>query len=113
MKDTRGMRVKTTRPKLTPSVILPGKQDRLRQMILYVATKCAKAERMGLIKLNKILWKADFDAFAARQRPITGREYQRLDLGPRGHAGAVARQRKLAHAPRLFSARAWCEENPV
>jgi len=82
MKDTRGMRVQTTRPKLTPSVILPGKQDRLRQMILYVATKCAKAERMGLIKLNKILWKADFDAFAARQRPITGREYQRLDLGP-------------------------------
>jgi hypothetical protein len=51
-------------------------------MILYVAKKCETAERMGLIKLNKILWKADFDAFAARGVPITGRAYQRLELGP-------------------------------
>ncbi|MFZ3235603.1 MAG: hypothetical protein WA184_09560, partial [Stellaceae bacterium] len=37
---------------------------------------------MGLIKLNKILWKADFDAYAARNIPVTGRAYQRLELGP-------------------------------
>jgi hypothetical protein len=39
-------------------------------------------ERFGLIKLNKILWKADFAAFAARSVPVTGRAYQRLPLGP-------------------------------
>ncbi len=37
---------------------------------------------MGLTKLNKILWKADFDSYAARKKPVTGRAYQRLELGP-------------------------------
>jgi len=37
---------------------------------------------MGLTKLNKILWKADFDSYAARHVPVTGRAYQRLELGP-------------------------------
>jgi len=82
MKDTGTLRVHTQRPRLTPKVNLRGEQDRLRQMILYISEKCAPAERMGLIKLNKILWKADFDAFAARQIPVTGRAYQRLELGP-------------------------------
>jgi hypothetical protein len=54
----------------------------LRQMVLYVSHIFATAPRFGLIKLNKTLWKADFDSYAARKRPITGRPYQRLDLGP-------------------------------
>jgi Protein of unknown function (DUF4065) len=37
---------------------------------------------MGLVKLNKILWRSDFEAYAIRQVPVTGRAYQRLDLGP-------------------------------
>ena len=82
MEDTGTLRVQTQRLRLTPKVDLPGQQDRLRQLILYVAQKCQAAERMGLIKLNKILWKADFDAYAARRVPITGRAYQRLELGP-------------------------------
>jgi|HubBroStandDraft_6_1064221.scaffolds.fasta_scaffold63714_1 hypothetical protein len=67
---------------LTARVRLPGGQERLRQMILYIATRCETAPRFGSTKLNKILWKADFDAFAARGRPVTGRHYQRLPLGP-------------------------------
>jgi hypothetical protein len=82
VKDPGTLRVQTERPRLTPRIDLPGRQERLRQMILYVAQKCASAERMGLVKLNKILWKADFDAFAARGIPVTGRAYQRLELGP-------------------------------
>jgi hypothetical protein len=70
------------RQHLTTSIRLPGGQDRLRQMILYVSARCVSARRFGLIKLNKTLWKADFDAYAARQKPITGRPYQRLELGP-------------------------------
>jgi hypothetical protein len=70
------------KPRLTARIKLPGGQDRLRAMILYIAQRCATAERFGAIKLNKILWKADFDAFAARGIPVTGREYQRLPLGP-------------------------------
>jgi hypothetical protein len=51
-------------------------------MILYVSQRCASAPRFGKIKLNKILWKADFEAYARRGRPVTGRPYQRLENGP-------------------------------
>lgn len=51
-------------------------------MILYVSMRCDSARRFGLIKLNKTIWKADFDAYAAREMPVTGRAYQRLELGP-------------------------------
>ncbi len=69
-------------PHLTYTVELPGSQDRLRQMILYVSQRCAAARYFGLVKLNKIIWRADFDAFAARGVPVTGRPYQRLQFGP-------------------------------
>lgn len=61
---------------------LPGGSERLKQMILYVADRCQRARRFGGIKLNKILWKSDFDAYAARGIPVTGRSYYRLKFGP-------------------------------
>jgi hypothetical protein len=68
--------------KLTYRVKLPGGQNRLREMVLYVSEHSADAEFFGLTKLNKTLWKADFSAFAGRRIPVTGRAYQRLALGP-------------------------------
>jgi len=74
---------KAYRPKyLTYKVNLPGGQDRLSEAILYVSDKCKNASRYGLIKLNKIIWRADFAAFAARKVPVTGRAYQKLEHGP-------------------------------
>ncbi len=70
------------KPKLTYAVELPGGQNRLRQLVLYIARRCESATRFGGIKLNKILWKADFDSFASRQVPVTGRRYQREKFGP-------------------------------
>lgn len=67
---------------MTYQEALPGGQTRLRELILYIAGKCAKAESFGLTKLNKILWRADFEAFAERGTPVTGRAYQRLQFGP-------------------------------
>jgi Protein of unknown function (DUF4065) len=67
---------------LTYSVNLPGGQSRLREAALYVMEKCAKADSFGLTKLNKILWWADFKAYAHRKIPVTGRQYQRLKNGP-------------------------------
>lgn len=69
-------------PRLTYKVDLPGGQARLREAALYVMEKCQGAERFGLTKLNKILWRADFKAYAARRLPVTGRQYQRLANGP-------------------------------
>jgi Protein of unknown function (DUF4065) len=68
--------------KLTYRVELPGGDGRLREMILYVSQKAAEMPRYGKTKLNKILWDADFSAFAARGIPITGRAYQKLAAGP-------------------------------
>jgi hypothetical protein len=69
-------------PRLTLIVPLPGGQNRVRQLILYVSGKCTEARWFGAIKLNKIIWKADFDSFAERQIPVTGREYRRQKFGP-------------------------------
>ncbi len=63
-------------------VNLPGGQNRLRQLIIYVSDRCKDAEWFGAIKLNKILWRTDFQSFARRGVPVTGREYKRLELGP-------------------------------
>lgn len=68
--------------KLTYRFELPGGQNRLREMVLYVSEHSADAEFFGLVKLNKTVWKADFSAFADRRIPVTGRPYQRLALGP-------------------------------
>ena len=70
------------RPKLTWKVPLPGGQRRLREAVLYVARACESAPLFGLVKLNKIIWRADFDSFAERGQPVTGRQYQRLPQGP-------------------------------
>ena len=66
----------------TLRVNLPGGQNRLRQLILHLAARCAQAERLDTVKLNKMLWRADFASFAARSVPVTGREYRRLESGP-------------------------------
>jgi Protein of unknown function (DUF4065) len=70
------------RPKLTWKVHLPGGQRRLREAVLYVSKHCESAPLFGLVKLNKIMWRADFDSFAQRGQPVTGRQYQRLPQGP-------------------------------
>lgn len=67
---------------VTVRVSLPGGQNRLRQMILHVASRCREAQFFGAVKLNKIIWKADFDSFAARRVPVTGREYLKQKFGP-------------------------------
>lgn len=69
----------------TTSVDLPGGQSRAKQLILYIAKRCEGARYFGAIKLNKILWKSDFDSFLERGIPVTGREYRRQKLGPTLH----------------------------
>jgi hypothetical protein len=71
-----------TRQKLTWMVDLPGGQRRLSEAVLYISKKCETAPYFGLVKLNKILWRCDFESFAQRGQPVTGRQYQRLKHGP-------------------------------
>jgi hypothetical protein len=79
---TIAMSIVEARTKFTWKIELPGGQRRLWEAILFVATAAAEARHFGLVKLNKIIWRADFESFAQRGQPVTGRQYQRLKQGP-------------------------------
>jgi len=56
--------------------------EKLRELILYIAQKCQDHPRFGAVKLNKILFFADFIAYAKRGKSITGETYFKLPQGP-------------------------------
>lgn len=60
----------------------PTGRDRMRELILYVAHACEDDRTFGAVKLNKILFYADFLAYRERGRSITEQEYQKLPQGP-------------------------------
>jgi hypothetical protein len=67
---------------VTYRVDLSGGQRRLKEAILYVANQGRPMKFFGRVKLNKIIWRADFRSFYARHQPVTGRTYQKLKWGP-------------------------------
>lgn len=67
---------------LTYEVAIPNKEQRLKELIVYISDKCAGNEKFGATMLNKILWAADFISYQDKGRPITGEVYQRLERGP-------------------------------
>jgi len=56
--------------------------DKIHELVLYVCAKSAKDERFGRTKLNKILFFADFLAFANTGKAITEVTYWTLPWGP-------------------------------
>jgi hypothetical protein len=52
------------------------------ELILYVAEKSKHDKRFGAVKLNKILFYADFAAYRTLGQAITGAEYQHIPEGP-------------------------------
>jgi len=56
--------------------------DKLRELVLYISRQSEGDLCFGVVKLNKILFYADFLAYREFGRPITGAEYQKLDHGP-------------------------------
>jgi hypothetical protein len=58
------------------------KDKRLAELILYIARRCEKAKYFGKLKLNKILFFADFLYYKKSGETITDQEYMRLDNGP-------------------------------
>jgi len=55
---------------------------RFRELILYVAWRSMDDRDFGAVKLNKILFYADFNAYEKWAKPISGQEYQKLEFGP-------------------------------
>ncbi len=56
--------------------------DKLRELVLHISRQSEGDPCFGAVKLNKILFYADFLAYRHFGRPITGAEYQKLDHGP-------------------------------
>lgn len=57
-------------------------ERKFAELVLYVAERLADDPAGGALKLNKVLFFAEFAHVRAHGRPITGAEYQRLEHGP-------------------------------
>jgi Protein of unknown function (DUF4065) len=55
---------------------------KMKELVLYLATKSEKDPRFSSTKLNKLLFYCDFAAFRRFGRSITGHSYQKLPFGP-------------------------------
>lgn len=56
--------------------------DKLRELILYIAEHSEGDLPFGKVKLQKILFYADFIMFARSGRSITGQQYTKFPYGP-------------------------------
>lgn len=57
-------------------------REKFKELVVYVSRQCEDDPTFGAIKLNKVLYYADFAAFRSLHRPITGASYRRLREGP-------------------------------
>jgi len=55
---------------------------RLEEAILFVCTTCREEDRLGAVKLNKILYYSDMVSFAKTGKSITGATYVKRERGP-------------------------------
>jgi hypothetical protein len=58
------------------------KRDKFKRLVHYVSWRAGKRDGFGSVKLNKVLWFADTEAFALTLEPITGAKYTRQQFGP-------------------------------
>lgn len=66
---------------MTAYTITPD-EAKFTELILYVAKRCKGDTTFGAVKLNKILFHAEFEAYRDLGRPITGTPFQNLEFGP-------------------------------
>ncbi len=57
-------------------------EDKLRELILLIAAVSERDESFGAIKLNKLLFNADFNAYLKWGKSISGQPYFALENGP-------------------------------
>ena len=57
-------------------------EEKLKELIIYVADRCTDDPRFGAVKLNKLLYLIDVFAYAHYGEPVTGVEYMKQENGP-------------------------------
>jgi hypothetical protein len=76
--------------------------QKLRELILYVARRCQGDERFGKTKLNKILFWTDFLAYQVHGVSITGQQYVKKQFGPVGKETEAALTELMEAEPRAL-----------
>ena len=71
-------------PENTPSQPQSFDRGKFKEMILYFSMRCeeSKDAGIGMVKLNKLLYRADFEAYRTLGSSITGETYERQEFGP-------------------------------
>jgi hypothetical protein len=55
---------------------------KFKELVLYLSAESADDEGFGMVKLNKLLFRADFEAYRLLGRSITGETYEKQAYGP-------------------------------
>jgi uncharacterized phage-associated protein len=76
--------------------------EKLRELIVYIAWRSKKDQNFGAVKLNKLLYFADTAAYRELGKSITGSEYQHLPEGPCPRRILPAREHLLRQRPRAI-----------
>jgi hypothetical protein len=66
--------------------------DKFRELVVYIAQRCAEDPSFGDTRLNKVLFFSDAFALQHLGQPITGARYQKLRYGPAPRALLPARR---------------------
>ncbi len=61
---------------------LDNKEQRFKELVIYVAHSCVEDPTYSKTKLLKILFHSDFDSYGRYRVPITGMPYRKLPYGP-------------------------------
>ena len=59
-----------------------SQKDKFKELVVYIADQCRGDPAFGVVKLNKLLYLADFAAYAKLGKSITGAKYIKLERGP-------------------------------
>lgn len=57
-------------------------QGKQKELVLYMSQQSAEDEGFGMVKLNKLLYRADFEAYRVLGHSITGETYEKQEYGP-------------------------------
>lgn len=55
---------------------------KFKELVLFLSQESAQDEGFGLVKLNKLLYRADTEAWRLLGQSITGESYEKQDFGP-------------------------------
>jgi|SRR5580658_618473 Protein of unknown function (DUF4065) len=56
--------------------------EKFKSLVHYICWRCADPTKLGAVKLNKVLWRADFRAYLELGEAVTGDRYVKRQYGP-------------------------------